>query len=277
MSPWRKKLYEVIFEAETKSGKAFDLALIWAVIFSIGVVLLESVESIRLDFRRQLYFAEWVFTILFTFEYFLRIISVDKPKNYIFSFFGLVDLFSIIPTYLSLFIPGTQGLLLIRGLRLLRIFRVLKLNRYTKAGNFLLTAISHSRHKIIVFLGYVITTVFILGAVMYLIEGKDNGFTSIPKGIYWAIVTMTTVGYGDISPQTPFGQFIASFLMIAGYGIIAVPTGILSAEMAQLERVSATTKTCKSCLKEYHNAGANFCDHCGEKLIRFKEPNIDQV
>lgn len=277
MSPWRKKLYEVIFEAETKSGKAFDLALIWAVIFSIVVVLLESVESIRVDFRQQLYFAEWAFTLLFSLEYILRIISVDKPKNYIFSFFGLVDLFSIIPTYLSLFIPGTQGLLLIRGLRLLRIFRVLKLSRYTKAGNFLLTAISHSRHKIIVFLGYVITTVFIVGAIMYLVEGKDNGFTSIPKGIYWAIVTMTTVGYGDISPQTPLGQFIASFLMIAGYGIIAVPTGILSAEMAQLERSQASTKTCKSCLKEGHNIGAKFCDHCGEKLVRVKKTDIDQV
>lgn len=265
-SKWRKNLYTIIFEAETPKGKLFDVVLIILVILSVFAVVIETVDSIHHDFQKLLFGAEWVFTVLFTIEYILRLLCVKKPMKYATSFFGLVDLFSIVPTYLSLFIPGTQGLMVIRALRLLRVFRVLKLTRFTSASNFLFIALRQARHKIIVFLGFVITSVCIIGALMYIVEGDANGFTSIPRSIYWAIVTMTTVGYGDISPSTPLGQFIASVVMIAGYGILAVPTGIVSAEMAQLTQKKDNTRTCRHCTKEGHDLEALYCNSCGFAL-----------
>lgn len=265
---FKKKTHEIIFEAETPKGKFFDIALIILVILSIIVVMLESVETLQIKYQKIFFILEWVLTILFSVEYILRIICVKKPFKYIFSFYGLVDLFSIVPTYLSILLPGAQGMVVIRALRLLRIFRVLKLSRYANAGNFLAIALIKSRPKIIVFLGATISLIFIMGTIMYLIEGKENGFTNIPKGIYWAVVTMTTVGYGDISPQTPLGQFFASILMIAGYGIIAVPTGIVTAEMAQISNTNTRlyTKACRNCTKEDHDENASFCNHCGSEL-----------
>ncbi len=272
-TPFRQKIYEIIFEAETPKGKTFDITLILLVIFSIIVVILESVESLQAKYLKTFLTLEWILTIIFSIEYILRIYCVSKPFKYIFSFYGLVDIFSIIPTYLSVLVPGAQSMLVIRALRLLRIFRVLKLSRYANAGNFLSQALIKSRPKIIVFLGAIVTLVCIMGTMMYIIEGKENGFSSIPKGIYWAIVTMTTVGYGDISPNTPLGQFFASMLMIAGYGIIAVPTGIVTSEMtqAQMSQKKLYTKACRSCTKEEHDFGAAFCNHCGTALPQIPE------
>ncbi|MFK8139429.1 MAG: ion transporter [Bdellovibrionales bacterium] len=266
MNSFKEKIHEIIFEAETEHGKAFDVVLIILVSLSVLVVMFESVENIQNDFNSALIFAEWIFTFIFTIEYLLRLYAVEKPLKYAFSFFGLVDLFSIIPTYLSLLIPGAQSLLVIRALRLLRVFRVLKLSRFALAESYLSVAIQKSRHKITVFVGFILTLVIIVGAIMYLVEGRENGFSSIPKSVYWAIVTMTTVGYGDISPQTPFGQVLASMLMIAGYGIIAVPTGIVSAEMASITKDLKLTKSCGSCLHEGHETDAHFCKVCGEAL-----------
>ncbi|MCB0366813.1 MAG: ion transporter [Bdellovibrionaceae bacterium] len=266
MRELREKLHRIIFEAETSSGRAFDVTLIILVVLSVAVVMMESVDSVRREYLFELTVLEWVFTILFTVEYLLRLFCVHRPLRYVFSFFGLVDFFSIVPTYLSLIFPGVQGLLIIRGLRLLRVFRVLKLQRYTHAGGILQAALHQSRHKITVFLGVVVTMVFIIGTIMYLVEGRENGFTSIPKSVYWAIVTMTTVGYGDIAPQTPLGQLISSLLMIAGYGIIAVPTGIVSVEMANVTRKKEFTRTCRHCTKEGHDYDAKFCNECGQVL-----------
>lgn len=271
MKEWRRRLHEIIFEAETPSGKRFDVALIILVVLSVIAVMLESVDSIRQEFLFELTAAEWLFTLLFTVELLIRLICVHRPLKYLFSFFGLVDLFSVIPTYLSLIFPGVQSLLIIRGLRLLRIFRVLKLNRYTMASRVLSVALHQSRHKITVFMGVVITMVFIIGAIMYLVEGRENGFTSIPVSVYWAVVTMTTVGYGDIVPQTPFGQFISTILMIAGYGIIAVPTGIVTAEIAATSKSKIFTRSCRHCTKEGHDIDAKFCNDCGSKLEDLEE------
>ena len=266
MENWRNKLHEIIFEAETPLGKFFDLGLIVTVILSVIVVMLESIESVHRFYSTELVTIEWIFTIIFTFEYFLRIISVHKPTRYMFSFFGLVDFFSILPTYLSLLFPGAQGLIIIRILRLLRIFRVLKLHRFTTASKILLQALVQSRHKIIVFLTTVLTLVFILGAVMYLLEGRQNGFDNIPLAVYWAVVTITTVGYGDIVPHTAAGQFISSLLMIIGYGILAVPTGIISVEIANVSKSHQFTRFCQSCNKEGHEVDALYCSNCGAKL-----------
>lgn len=266
MSSHREKLHSIIFEADTPLGKFFDLGLIVSVIFSVVVVMLESVESIRNAYRTQLVILEWYFTIVFSIEYLLRIYCVKKPSKYIFSFFGLVDFFSIIPTYLSLIFPGAQGLLIIRTLRLLRIFRVLKLHRYTTAGKILAKALTQSRHKIIVFLAVVMTMTLILGTIMYLVEGRANGFNSIPLAIYWAIVTITTVGYGDLVPHTVIGQALASVLMIVGYGILAVPTGIISVEIANVSKSHEFTRSCPTCLKEGHETDAIYCSKCGQHL-----------
>ena len=229
MSSFKAKVYEVIFEADTPYGKAFDIALIISVILSVLVVMLESVESLRLQYSSYFYIVEWFFTILFSIELIFRLFCVDKIHKYIFSFYGIIYLLSILPAYLTSFFPGLHSLGIIRAFRILRIFRILKLNRYMIASNSLAEAFKASRHKIVVFLGVITTLVFILGAVMYLVEGQENGFTSIPRSVYWAIVTITTVGYGDMVPHTVLGQIISSFLMISGYGIIAVPTGLLSA------------------------------------------------
>lgn len=263
---WRKRLYHVIFEAETPGGKAFDVFLLIAILGSVLAVVLDSVPGLRDRYGFSFDVAEWVFTILFTIEYLIRILTFPRPKAYIFSFFGLVDLLSILPTYLSLFFVGMESLLVIRALRLLRVFRVLKLLQFSEEAIVLLTAVRRSSVKIIVFLGAVFTIVIIAGATMYLLEGERHGFTSIPKAMYWAIVTMTTVGYGDLTPQTDIGKLFASFLMVMGYGIIAVPTGIVSVEIAQVSRFHASTRVCPSCNLEGHAVEAKFCRACGSKL-----------
>lgn len=281
---WRTKLHEVIYEADTPSGKLFDIALLIAILTSIVVVMLDSVSHIANKYHDSLYIAEWIITIFFTIEYVLRIISVKKPFKYIFSFYGIIDFLSTIPKYLSLLIGGTQALLALRALRLLRVFRILKLARYLGASNQLSNAIKASRAKIAVFLYAVLIASIIFGTVMYMVEGEENGFTNIPKSVYWCIVTLTTVGFGDIAPATPLGQFIATLIMILGYGIIAVPTGIVSAEYTKasndeddkkklsnvpkgdLDIMSTNTQSCSSCLNENHIDGAKFCFKCGETL-----------
>jgi voltage-gated potassium channel len=263
---WRLKSYEVIFEADTNFGKAFDVILIVAILLSVTVVFLESIESFRVDYGRLFFWLEWGFTILFSVEYVLRIITVNKPLRYIFSFYGIIDFLSIAPTYLSLIITGSQYFLVIRILRLLRVFRVFKLTHLLNQSNILVEAIKASRGKIAVFLFAVLTSVVVIGATMYVVEGPENGFVNIPISMYWAIVTLTTVGYGDISPQTSLGQFIASFVMIMGYAIIAVPTGILSVEIASVSKKKVTTQVCPNCLSEGHDKDAKHCKYCGEKL-----------
>lgn len=263
---WRSRLYEIIFGTDTPAGKAFDVVLIWSILFSIVIVIFESVQSIRRVYGDILYGIEWFFTVLFTIEYILRLISVKRRLGYIFSFFGLVDLLSILPTYLSIFVPGSQSLLTIRILRLLRVFRVFKLTHYTREARVIMTALRASGRKIGVFISAVLAIVVIVGSIMYVLEGEKNGFADIPTSIYWAIVTLTTVGYGDLSPQTPFGKALASFLMIMGYGIIAVPTGIVTVELSQSAKNDEAMRTCPECNISGHAADAEFCRACGEKL-----------
>lgn len=266
---WRWKLHEIIFEADTAGGKAFDVVLLITILLSVLVVMLESVASVQAEYGEWLYLAEWIFTILFTIEYAARILSVLRPRKYVTSFFGIIDLLSILPTYLSLLFAGTQAFLIIRSIRLLRVFRVFKLVRYIGEASHLTSALKASRPKIIVFIGGVFTFVVIIGTLMYLIEGRDGGFTSIPKSIYWAVVTLTTVGYGDIIPQTALGKGIATFIMILGYGIIAVPTGIVTAEMSYQKdhfKNKANTQSCPHCSAEGHDIDAVFCKKCGGKL-----------
>ena len=264
---WKKRLQEIIFEADTPAGKLFDVFLLFIIVLSTLVVMLESVPSQTNQYKNLFVILEWVFTILFTIEYILRVLVVNRKRHYIFSFFGIVDLLSILPSYLALIFTGAQVLIVIRIIRLFRIFRILKLAQFIGAGNSLRKAMLASRHKISVFLLTVIMSVIISGTLMYLIEGPENGFTSIPISIYWAIVTMTTVGYGDISPHTPLGQALASFIMVLGYGIIAVPTGIVSAEMFDLKtKEKLTTQVCPNCLKEGHDSDAHHCKFCGSKL-----------
>jgi voltage-gated potassium channel len=264
-SPLRERLHEIIFESDTPGGRAFDVALLLCILLSILSVALESVASIRAVHGVYLRAAEWLFTVLFTIEYLLRLYSVRKPWHYAHSFFGIVDVLAILPTYLSLFIAGTQSLLVIRALRLLRIFRVLKLSHYLQEAGILSQAMRASRVKITVFLGVVLTIACIMGTLMYLVEGERNGFTSIPVSIYWAIVTMTTVGYGDIAPKTVLGQLLATLLMILGYAIIAVPTGIVTVEMAQVRR-PVSTQACPGCGAQGHDSDAEFCKYCGARL-----------
>lgn len=262
---WKHRLHEIIYEADTPAGKLFDVVLLIAILASILFVMLESVESIQKKHGDLLNIAEWVITILFSIEYIIRIISIKKPVRYIFSFYGVIDFLSTIPKYLSIFLVGSHNLAALRALRLLRVFRILKLARYIGESNRLLVALRASRAKIAVFLFFVVIICIILGTVMYMIEGSENGFTSIPRSVYWAIVTLTTVGYGDIAPGTPLGQLIASAIMILGYAIIAIPTGIVSSEMTRM-KVHTNTQACPSCLKESHQDGADFCYHCGSKL-----------
>ena len=263
---WRARLHEVIFEADTPAGRGFDLAVLLAIGVSVGAVSLESVRSIRAAYGAELRLLEWVLTVAFTIEYGLRLAAVKRPWLYARSFYGVVDLLAIVPTYLSLFVMGTQSLLVVRALRLLRIFRILKLTHYVGEARMLRAALAASSRKITVFLGVVVTCVLIAGALMYLIEGEGNGFTSIPRSVYWAIVTMTTVGYGDIAPQTVLGQSLASVLMILGYGVIAVPTGIVTVAMNDVFRRSANTQSCPACGAGNHADDARFCKYCGEKL-----------
>jgi len=268
MAAWRRKLHEIIFEADTVAGKAFDVILLIAIVLSIVIVMLESVTSIREQHQSILLAAEWTFTVLFTLEYALRLLCVRLPRSYAISFFGVVDLLAILPTYASLFLPRSQHLLVIRGLRLLRIFRVFKLARYLSEATALRRAVWASRAKITVFLVTVLILVIIMGSAMYLIEfGKDSGFTSIPQSMYWAIVTMTTVGYGDIAPITPLGKTVAAVVMILGYCMIIIPTGIVSAELVQGGRGQpVSTQVCPDCMFEGHDADAVYCKACGGKL-----------
>lgn len=264
---WRAALYEVVFESDTTPGRIFDLALLWSIVISVSVVLLDSIESIRVEYGELLYSVEWFFTILFSIEYVLRLISVKRPVKYALSVLGIIDLLAIVPTYFSLFYPGTQYLLVIRVLRLLRVFRILKLSHFLFEASVLRDAMKASRNKIIVFLSTVITIVVIIGSMMYVIEGPEYGFTNIPTSIYWAIVTMTTVGYGDISPHTPLGKFVASIIMITGYAIIAVPTGIVTVELSEAsKKKEVTTQVCPACLSAGHDKDAVYCKYCGSAL-----------
>lgn len=264
---WQATLHEVIFESNTLAGKAFDIALLICILLSIMIVMLDSVLSLHLQYGHVFYITEWCFTILFTIEYILRLISVKQPVRYVFSFLGVIDLLAIIPMYLSIILAGAQSLLVLRALRLLRIFRIFKLTHFLSEMSFLGAALKSSAKKISIFMLVVLTVVVILGSVMYLVESNETGFKSIPDSIYWAIVTITTVGYGDISPATPLGKFIASIIMLMGYGIIAVPTGIITTEMAVAARLRKHgTEACPGCGKEGHDANAEYCKYCGEKL-----------
>lgn len=263
---WRHRLHEVIFEADTRAGKAFDVILIVSIIASVAVVMLDSVGYYRDLYGDLFYSIEWFFTILFTIEYVMRILSVQRVRGYVFSFYGIVDLLSILPTYISFLLPGSQYFLVIRVLRVLRVFRVLKFTQYLVEVDQLRKALASSRRKITVFVFTVITITVIVGSLMYVIEGAENGFTSIPKGIYWAIVTLTTVGYGDISPQTGFGQMLSAVIMILGYGIIAVPTGIVTVELGRAMPGNRSTEACRYCSAEGHDADADYCKYCGGKL-----------
>ena len=262
----RSRLHEIIFEADTPAGKLFDVLLILSIVFSVVLVMLDSVGEIHQRYGDLLYIGEWVFTILFTIEYLLRLYSVGRPLSYATSFFGMVDLLAILPTYLSIIFPGAQYFLVIRILRVLRVFRVLKLVQYVSEARVLMQALRASRRKITVFLFVVLTLVVIFGSLMYIIEDPESGFTSIPRSVYWAIVTLTTVGYGDISPQTGLGQTLAALIMIIGYGIIAVPTGIVTAELTQSYKKSISTQACPQCSAEGHDPDAEFCKFCGAAL-----------
>jgi voltage-gated potassium channel len=264
---WRKKLHSIIYESNTTAGKTFDIVLLVLILASIAVVMLDSVESLNREYGRLFYILEWVFTILFTIEYILRLICIKKPWQYVTSTFGIIDILAIIPAYLSFIFVGAQSLLVFRALRLLRVFRIFKLTHFITEMAFLGTAIRGSLKKISIFMLAVLALVFILGSIMYLVEGRENGFHSIPDSIYWAIVTITTVGYGDISPVTSLGKFIASIIMFIGYGIIAVPTGIVTTEMALAAKNKGHLhEVCPSCGREGHDDDANFCKWCGEKL-----------
>jgi len=262
---WRFHLHEVIFEADTPAGRLFDLALIVCILLSVVAVMLDSITAIRESYGDLLLAAEWFFTVLFTVEYLLRLLCISRPSKYATSFFGIIDLLSILPTYLSLLLPGSRYLLVVRILRVLRIFRILKLVPYLSEADVLTRSLVASRRKIAIFLYTVLTLVVIIGSAMYLIEDPDSGFTSIPASVYWAIVTLTTVGYGDISPVTPLGQLLASLVMILGYAIIAVPTGIVTAEMTRIKQ-QVTTQVCQSCAAEGHDPDALYCKYCGFKL-----------
>jgi voltage-gated potassium channel len=273
---WREDLRVIIFEADTPAGKAFDVALLFAILLSVGAVMLESVASLRAEYGMALRAAEWVFTAVFTIEYAIRLICVPHPLRYAISFFGVVDLLAVLPSYLSLIIPGSQSLLVIRALRLLRVARVFKLAHFLGEIEVLTAAMRASRNKVIIFMGTVLILVTILGSAMYLIEGEDAGFTSIPRSVYWAIVTMTTVGYGDITPQSVPGQTLAAIVMILGYAIIAVPTGIVTAEIVEAARMrSVTTRVCMTCMSEGHELLAQFCKDCGDEFVGETGPTLE--
>ncbi|MFT7297294.1 MAG: voltage-gated potassium channel [Sphingobacteriales bacterium] len=265
MDSIKSQLYTIIFGTDTKWGKRFDLILLWVIVASVLAVMLESVRAIKIEHGMLLRIIEWVFTVLFTIEFIVRLWVVNSKKKYIFSFYGMIDLLSLLPSYLGIFFGGAHSLMVIRTLRLLRIFRILKLARFLGEAAQLKEALLASRHKIIVFLVAVIALATISGTAMYWVEGYDNGFTSIPKSIYWAIVTLTTVGYGDIAPQSVFGQFLAAFIMIMGYGVIAVPTGIVTAELTRSANKEHVIE-CSNCNITDHKNNAKFCHKCGELL-----------
>lgn len=270
----RDQIRIVIFEAETYWGRFFDVVLILCILASIGAVFLDTIAVVHLDWGVWLYRIEWFFTILFTVEYALRLWCINNTRLYATSFYGIVDLLGILPTFLSLIFPGAQHLLVIRVLRVLRVFRVFRLVRYVGEADQLISALLASRRKITVFICTVLTMVVVFGSLMYLIEGGANGFTSIPRSIYWAIVTLTTVGYGDLTPHTVLGQIVASLVMIMGYGVIAVPTGIITLELGEAARRRANTHTCPECSAEGHREEASFCWRCGNALYRAKSEEM---
>jgi len=263
---WRHRLHEIIYEADTRLGKVFDIVLLILILLSVVLVALESIDEFQKNFSSFLNISEWFITIFFTIEYILRLISVKKPIKYIISFYGIIDLLSTIPKYLSLLFVGSQSLVALRALRLLRVFRILKMTRFIGESNILMKALISSRAKVGVFIFSVLVICIICGTLMYMIEPDESGFTSIPEGIYWCIVTLTTVGYGDIAPITPLGQFIAALIMIMGYGIIAVPTGIVTAELTEKNKISKNTQACLHCMANDHQDNSIFCYKCGEKL-----------
>jgi voltage-gated potassium channel len=265
VSERQQRIWEVIFGYESRAGRAFDVVLLVVIVSSVVAVMLETVPPIRQQWGTWLFVAEWVFTMLFTAEYAVRLWVVRRPLRYARSFFGVVDLLAILPSYLSLLLPGAQSLLVIRGLRLLRVFRVLKLSRYLGEANVLMSALRSSSYKVAVFLGTVLVVVTIVATLMYMIEGPEHGFTSIPRSVYWALVTITTVGYGDIAPGTTLGQVLAGIVMLVGYSIIAVPTGIVSAEMVHTVR-RAGERRCPACRSSGHDPGARYCRLCGQAL-----------
>lgn len=263
---WRHRLHEIVFEADTPAGRRFDLFLLVAILTSVAVVLVESVPEWRALYGARFRQIEWFFTALFTVEYLLRLVSVRRPLAWARSFFGVVDLLAVLPTYLALFLPGAQTLLVLRALRLLRVFRILKLAAFLDEATTLRAAVVASRRKIVVFFAAVLVLVLILGSLIYLVEGEGNGFVSIPRSIYWAIVTLTTVGYGDLAPQTALGRFVASIVMLLGYSILAVPTGIVTSELIAQHRGRVSTQACPACGQEGHDADALHCKYCGAKL-----------
>jgi len=264
---WRESLNDIIFGAETPAGKLFDIVLIISISCSVLAIMLSSVNSLYIQYEEIFFYTEWFFTLLFTIEYILRLIAVRQPKLYARSFFGIIDFLAVLPTYISLLLPSVKFLLIIRILRLLRIFRIFKLAEYMEEANILLAALKNSSRKILVFLYAVMTLATVFGSLLYVVEGSSAGFTSIPKSVYWAIVTLTTVGYGDIAPQTPLGQIIAASIMIMGYGIIAVPTGIYSAELSKhYRRNQVVNHACPTCGRIGHDKDADFCKYCSAKL-----------
>lgn len=271
-APWRNRLHEIIFEADTKLGKLFDVTLLILIIISIILVMLESIDDLNQIYGDWFNVAEWVITIYFTIEYILRLVCVYKPSKYALSFFGVIDLLSILPSYLEIIfgLAGSQYFAAVRAMRLIRVFRIFKLAKFLDESKSLVTALKASQAKITVFLTFILMMAIVIGSIMYFVEGGPNnqgsGFTSIPRSIYWSIVTLTTVGYGDIAPTTAIGQFLAAVVMIMGYGVLAVPTGIVSAEMVSVSNKPETTQACKSCLKEGHDLDAQFCKYCGEEL-----------
>jgi len=275
--PWRQRIHEIIFEADTPAGKLFDVILLIAIVLSTIAVMLETVKEVKRDWGRELQILEWIITIFFSLEYLARIIAVKRPLKYMLSFFGIIDLLSILPAYIGLFVTSANALQIIRVFRLLRVFRIFKLGRYLREAELLSRALAASRWKISVFLGIVLAICIVTGSIMYVVEGgeqagKGEGFSSIPRSIYWAIVTLTTVGYGDISPVTPLGQAISSLIMILGYAILAVPTGIVSVEFGNelrkdgQEEHPVSRQACQNCAREGHEYDAKFCKYCGHHL-----------
>ncbi len=275
LAGWRLRWYTIIFEADTRAGRLFDQILIGIILLSIAVVMADSVEAVNRGYGPVFSAIEWIFTLFFTAEYTARLVCTRRPLRYATSFFGIIDLLAVLPTYLALFIPGLHALIDVRVLRLLRVFRVFKLTAYVAEYQSLGRALAASRRKIMVFLSAVLMLVLVMGTVMYVIEGRANGFTSIPTSIYWAISTVTTVGFGDIAPKTDLGRLISSFMMLLGWGVLAVPTGIVTAEMAAQRRMQltqeTTTRTCHECLTEGHSPDASFCLHCGATLPPYQQ------
>jgi len=266
-SNWRDVTYNIIFKADTTAGKSFDIALIAIIALSVFTVIISTVETVEQNYGDILHIAEWVFTIIFTIEYILRLICCKRPAVYARSFFGIVDLFAIIPTYIGIFVPSSYVLVVIRVLRVLRIFRVLKLVKYVGESNMLIDALRASQRKITVFLFSIVTLVIIFGSIMYIVEKQENGFTNIPQSIYWAVVTLTTVGYGDITPQTNIGKTISMLIMVMGYGVLAVPTGIVTAEMTKsMGHRKSAAHFCSECKYKWHDDDATYCKHCGSTL-----------